>query len=313
VALGVAALQLVLDKGQESDWFASPLITSALILAVVILTIWVIWEWRHDNPIVNVRLFRGRNFAAAMVFTFVLGMVLNGTTVMLPLFLQSLLGYDATTAGMALAGGGGVMLLMMPVSGILVSRVDPRLMMAFGFAITSSALYYMATHLFLGIDFRTAFLMRVMQTSGLAFIFLPSNTLAYVGVPREQNNQVSGMNAFVRNIGGSIGIALLTTMLTRFSQQNQSTLVAHAYEGNPAFDNLLGGIAQSLRAAGLDATSATQQAYIRVMGLVQGQATAMAYVQVITMMALVVACLIPLPVIMRRPPTGKPAGDVAVH
>ena len=99
-------------------------------------------------------------------------------------------------------------------------------MMGIGFAMTSSALYYMATHLFLGIDFRTAFLMRVMQTSGLAFIFLPSNTLAYVGIPREQNNQVSGMNAFVRNIGGSIGIALLTTMLTRFSQQNQSTLVA---------------------------------------------------------------------------------------
>jgi DHA2 family multidrug resistance protein len=165
----------------------------------------------------------------------------------------------------------------------------------------------MATHLNLGIDFRTAALMRVMQTSGLSFIFLPSNTLAYVGIPREQNNQVSGMNAFVRNIGGSIGIALLTTMLTRFSQQNQSALVAHAYQGNPSFDNLLGGVTQSLRGAGLDAASATQQAYARVMGLVQGQA-----VQVITRMALVVACLIPLPLIMRRPRTRKPAGDVAM-
>ena len=175
-----------------------------------------------------------------MVFTFVLGMVLNGTTVLLPLFLQSMLGYDATTAGMALAGGGFIMLVMMPIAGTLVSRMDPRIMMGVGFAITSSALYYMATHLNLGIDFRTAALMRVMQTSGLAFIFLPSNTLAYVGIPREQNNQVSGMNAFVRNIGGSIGIALLTTMLTRFSQQNQSALVAHAYAGQS-------GIRQSVR------------------------------------------------------------------
>jgi DHA2 family multidrug resistance protein len=313
VALGIAALQLVLDKGQESDWFASPLITSSLIVAVVILTIWVIWEWRHDNPIVNVRLFRGRNFAAAMVFTFVLGMVLNGTTVLLPLFLQSMLGYDATTAGMALAGGGFIMLVMMPISGTLVSRMDPRIMMGVGFAITSSALYYMATHLSLGVDFRTAALMRIMQTSGLAFIFLPSNTLAYVGIPREQNNQVSGMNAFVRNIGGSIGIALLTTMLTRFSQQNQSTLIAHAYQGNAPFDNLLGGVAQSLQGAGLDASTAAQQAYARVMGLLQGQAITMAYVQVVTTMALVVACLIPLPLIMRRPPTRGPASDVAMH
>ncbi len=313
VALGVGALQLVLDKGQEADWFASPLITTALIVAVVVLTIWVIWEWRHANPIVNVRLFRGRNFAAAMTFTFTLGMVLNGTTVLLPQFLQSMLGYDATTAGEALAGGGFIMLVMMPISGMLVSRMDPRLMMGIGFTITSSALYYMATHLSLGVDFRTAALMRVMQTSGLAFIFLPSNTLAYVGIPREQNNQVSGMNAFVRNIGGSIGIALLTTMLTRFSQQNQSTLVAHAYEGNLPFDGLIGGVAQSLRGAGLDATTATQQAYARVMALVQGQAVAMAYVQVVTTMALVVACLIPLPLIMRRPPKGKPTGEVAAH
>jgi DHA2 family multidrug resistance protein len=155
--------------------------------------------------------------------------------------------------------------------------------------------------------------MRVMQTSGLAFIFLPSNTLAYVGIPREQNNQVSGMNAFVRNIGGSIGIALLTTMLTRFSQQNQSTLVAHAYQGDAPFDNLLGGVAQSLQGAGLDATTAMQQAYARVMGLLQGQAVTMAYVQVITTMALVVACLIPLPLIMRRPPARNPAGEIAMH
>jgi DHA2 family multidrug resistance protein len=141
VAVGIAALQVVLDKGQEADWFASSLITTALIVAVVLLTIWVIWEWHQDNPIVNVRLFRGLNFAAAMVFTFVLGMVLNGTTVLLPLFLQSMLGYDATTVGMALAGGGFIMLLMMPIAGALVSRMDPRIMMGIGFAITSSALY----------------------------------------------------------------------------------------------------------------------------------------------------------------------------
>jgi DHA2 family multidrug resistance protein len=313
IALGIGALQLVLDKGQEEDWFASGMISVAAILAAVTLVAWAIWEWHQEHPIVNVRLFRGRNFATAMLFTFVLGMVLNGTTVLLPQFLQSLLGYDATTAGEALAGGGFIMLVMMPLAGFLVSRVDPRLMMAFGFAATSSALYFMATHLNLGMDFRTAATIRILQTAGLAFIFLPSNTLAYVGIPREQNNQVSGMNAFVRNIGGSIGIALLSTMLTRLDQQNQNTLVRHTHVGNPAFDNLVNGISQSLQNAGLEATAATAQAYARVMALVQMQAATLAYVTVITVMAIVVGCLIPLPMIMRRPPKRASTGEMAMH
>lgn len=313
IALGIGALQLVLDKGQEADWFASRMITGASIFAAATLVTWVIWEWRQENPIVNVRLFRGRNFATAMLFTFVLGTVLNGTTVLLPQFLQSLLGYDATTAGEALAGGGFIMLVMMPLAGFLVSRVDPRMMMGFGFATTSAALYYMAMHLNPGMDFATAALMRTFQTAGLAFIFLPSNTLAYVGIPREQNNQVSGMNAFVRNIGGSIGIALLSTMLTRVGQQNQNTLVRHTHTGNPAFENLVNGISQALQNSGLEAAAATQQAYARVMAMLQAQATTLAYVQVITLMAIIVGCLIPLPMIMRRPPKGKPAGEVAMH
>jgi DHA2 family multidrug resistance protein len=314
IALGIGALQLVLDKGQEEDWFASGLISGASIFAAVTLVTWVIWEWHQEHPIVNVRLFRGRNFATAMLFTFVLGMVLNGTTVLLPQFLQSLLGYDATKAGEALAGGGFIMMVMMPVAGFLVAKVDPRMMMGFGFATTSAALYYMAMHLNPGMDFATAAIMRTLQTAGLAFIFLPSNTLAYVGIPREQNNQVSGMNAFVRNIGGSIGIALLSTMLTRVSQQNQNALVRHTLPGNAAFDNLVSGISQALQNAGLEATVATQQAYGRVMGIVQLQATTLAYVKVITLMAIIVACLIPLPMIMRRPPR-RDAGseEIAMH
>ena len=314
VALGIGALQIVLDKGQEEDWFASGMIATAALFAVVALVTWVVWEWRHEHPVVNVRLFQRRNFATAMIFTFVLGMVLNGTTVMLPLFLQTLLGYNATMAGEAMAGGGFIMLLMMPIAGILVAKVDPRKMMSVGFAMTATALYYMAVHLNPGMDFATAATMRTFQTAGLAFIFLPSNTLAYVGIPREQNNQVSGMNAFVRNIGGSIGIALLSTMLTRVSQQNQNTLLRHAVPGNPAFDNLLGGIRQALVNAGVETSVAGQQAYGRVMGMIQLQATTLAYVKVVSLMAIIVACLIPLPMIMRRPPKRKmSAEEMAAH
>ena len=157
---------MVLDKGQEADWFASKLIIAASMFAAVTLVCWAIWEWRHEHPVVNLRLFKGRNFATAMLFTFTLGMVLNGTTVLLPQFLQSMLGYNATTAGEALAGGGFIMLIMMPLSGYFVSRVDPRLMMAAGFATTATALYFMARHLNLMMDFRTAALIRVFQTRG---------------------------------------------------------------------------------------------------------------------------------------------------
>jgi len=302
VAIGIGALQIVLDKGQAEDWFASSWITATTIFSAITLVIWVMWEWRQENPIVNIRLFKGRNFAAAMLFAFVLGMVLNGTTVLLPQFLQSMMGYDATRAGEALAGGGFIMLIMMPVAGYFVTRVDPRVMMGCGFAATSGALYFMAMHLNPMMDFRMAATIRILQTAGLPFIFLPSNTLAYVGIPRTQNNQISGMNVFVRNIGGSIGISLLSAMLTRVSQQNQSALVRYTYAGNPAFENMVNGLSQKLQGAGLDAATATQQAYGRVMALVQQQSVTLAYMEVITTMAVVVACLVPLPMIMRRAP-----------
>ena len=137
-------------------------------------------------------------------------------------------------AGEALAGGGFIMMLMMPISGTLVSRVDPRGLMAFGFAATATALYYMATHLTLGIDFKTVAMLRVYQTMGLAFIFIPSNVLSYVNIPREANNQVSSMINFVRNIGGSIGIALVSTYITRTTQVRQSYLSANMRNTNPA-------------------------------------------------------------------------------
>ncbi len=137
IAIAIACLQLVLDKGQEEDWFASSWITIALAAAVVLVITWIVWEWRHPSPIVDIKLFKRRNFATAMFFTFILGIVLFGTTVVIPQFLQNLLGYPAVKAGEALAGGGVVMLLLMPVAGALVSRMDPRLMMAGGFAAAS--------------------------------------------------------------------------------------------------------------------------------------------------------------------------------
>ncbi len=300
LVLGIGCLQVVLDKGQEKDWFSTTWITVLFIVAIYTLVAWVVWEYHHPTPIVEIRLFRNRNFSTAMFFTFVLGIVLFGTTVVIPQFLQLLLGYPAIKAGEALAGGGIMMLLMMPIAGQLVSRVDPRGMMAFGFLATAASLVYMATHLSLQMDFTTAAKLRTYQTIGLAFIFLPSSILAYVGTPREKNNQISAMNSFVRNIGGSIGIAVISTMLTRTAQKHQVYMAARTGAGDVAFQQMAGGIAQKLAHQGQP--FAQQQAYARVAGLISAQATTLAYIDVITLLAVLVACLTPLVLIMRRPP-----------
>ena len=310
VALGVGCLQVVLDKGQESDWLSSPWIAAFLTIAVTTLLVWIFWEWFHPNPIVDLRLFQSRNFAVAMTITFVLGTVLFGTTVLIPQFLQTLLGYSAVQAGEALAGGGFAMLLMMPIAGMLVSRVDPRAMMSAGFASTALALVYMSRHLTLGIDFPTAALLRTLQTLGLAFIFIPSNTLAYVGVPQEKNNQVSSMNAFVRNVGGSIGIAIIITFVVRQSQKHQNFLVQHASAGNSQFHAAIEGMSRVLTSHGIDAVQSTQKAYAIMYQAIQAQATTLGYVDVISVLALIVACLTPLSYLMKRglPGTGREPG-----
>src|SRR5262249_44157895 len=158
----------------------------------------------------------------AVFFMFVLGMVLYGTTVLIPQFLQYLLGYSAVKAGEALAGGGIIMIFMMPLAGKLITKGDPRGLMSLGFVGPASALFFMAQHLTLGLDFGTAFMLRIYQTMALPLIFIPSNVLSYVGIPREKNNQISSMINFVRNIGGSIGIATITTYITRNSQTRQA-------------------------------------------------------------------------------------------
>ncbi|HWB83699.1 MAG TPA: DHA2 family efflux MFS transporter permease subunit [Bryobacteraceae bacterium] len=309
IVVAIGCLQVVLDKGQEADWFSSTWITVLAVIAVYALFAWVVWEWHHPDPIVDIRLFRNRNFATAMFFSFVLGIVLFGTTVLIPQFLQVLLGYPAVLAGEALAGGGFAMLLMMPIAGSLVSRMDPRAMMALGFAATAGALYYIATRLSLQMDFGTVAMLRVYQTMGLAFIFLPSSILAYVGIPREKNNQVSAMNSFVRNLGGGIGIALISTSLTRQVQQHQNFLTAHATPSNPAFDQMTNGMSRMLESQG--AAHPLQQTYGRIAGLIEGQAATLGYIDVMSMMALVVLCLVPFVLIMRRPKVQT--DQVALH
>src|ERR1700753_3767888 len=247
VAIGVGCLEFVLDKGQEKDWFGDRAITVTFLLAISTLAFFVWWEWRHPDPIVDLKLLKNRNFGTAVGFQFILGSVLFSTTVLIPQFLQGLMGYTAERAGMAFSAGALVLMVMMPVAGKLVSQMDARLMVSIGFLATSLALYNM-TRIDLDINFGTIVLWRVLQILGLSFIFIPISTLNYVGVPPGKNNQISSFSNFARNFGGSMGTALLTTVLVRTQQTHQSTLTAKLIPGSYAYENFLAQMRSSLMA-----------------------------------------------------------------
>src|ERR1700760_4953458 len=209
VALGVGLLEFTLDKGQEKDWFGSGQIQFTAFLAVITLIFFAFWEWRHPDPIVDLKLLKNRNFGTAVFLQLVLGMVLFGSTVLIPQYLQSLLGYTAERAGLVLSPAGFMMMLMMFVAGRSLGKFDPRLMVCLGYVATAAGIYNL-TRLDLYTSFGTATVWRMLQVIGLPFIFIPISTLNYVGVPRNKMNQISSLSNFARNIGGSAGTGVLT-------------------------------------------------------------------------------------------------------
>jgi DHA2 family multidrug resistance protein len=238
-------------------------------------------------------------------------MVLFGSTVLIPEFLQSSLGYTAERAGMALSPGGLMLMIMMPVAGRLTAtKMDPRLLIALGFLGTAIGLHIMTT-IYLQIDFRTMVLLRMIQVSALPFIFIPISTLNYVGVPREKNNQVSGLSNFARNMGGSIGTSLLTTFLARQNQIHQRNLTAHTSQSDVNFQQLLNGLKATFIAQGYDGLTSTQKALARAYQMVEAQANALSFVNSFWIMSLIVLCLTPLPFIMRRPRPGQTRAETA--
>jgi len=310
--LGVGALQIMLDKGQEEDWFGSHFILTLAIVAGVGLVALVVWEWFQVNPIVDVRLFRNLNFLSANAMMFMLGIMLFSSLVMMPQFLQTLMGYTAESAGLVLSGGGLLLLFMMPIVGTLASKVQARHLIAFGWLTLSVGLYYSAQHLDLEITFGTASLMRVVQVFGLGFLFVPINLTSYVGMPAEKSNNVAGLVNFMRNLGSSIGTSMVTTLIARRAQFHQVHLVAHSTSGQPTFTQSANGLAVRLAASGSQMTEATKQAYGLLYRAVIRQATTLAYVDTYWFLAVGAAIMFLLSFALKRNQPGA-AGEVAVH
>jgi DHA2 family multidrug resistance protein len=309
IAVGLGALEYVLDKGQEDDWFNSHTIVIFATIAAVALVSFVLWEWRQEHPVVEVRLFRDRNFAVSNLMMLVMGMALYGSTVLLPLYLQVWLGYSAEDAGMVLSPGGVIVILLLPLVGRLLSKVDARYLIAFGFLVTSTALLHMAHTLHPGIDFRAAVLMRMFQASGIAFLFVPINSIVYNGIPPEKNNQVSGIVNLSRNMGGDIGISLVTTLIARRSQFHQSRLVEHVVPSGD-LNARLAAIAQHLQQLGVSAVDSTKMAYGQVYREVIKQAQTLAYIDVLVVLAIFTAIMVPAVLLTRR---SRPGAAVMAH
>jgi DHA2 family multidrug resistance protein len=313
LTLGIGALQILLDKGQEDDWFASRFITTLTMVSVVCLVALVLWEWFQKQPIIDVRLFKNFNFASANLMMFVLGILLFSALVLMPQFLQTLLGYTAELAGFVLSGGAIVLLLVFGIVGPLTSRFQARYIIAFGWLSLAAAMYYSTMRLDLLVSFSSATWLRMAQVAGLGLLFVPINLIAYVGVPAEKTNAVAGMINFMRNIGSSVGTSLVTTVIARRAQFHQTMLVEHVSPGNQPFDNAVHGLTARLTAFGISPADAQAHAYVRVYRALQAQAVTLAYIDVFWLLAVAASIMFLISFLLGKNDPRAGAAGAAVH
>ncbi len=311
LTIGVGALQILLDKGQEDDWFGSRFITTLIIISTVCLLSLVVWEWFAKTPIIDVRMFKSFNFASASLMMFMLGILLFSSLVLMPQFLQTLLGYTSQLAGLALSAGGVVLLMEMPIMGQLTTKIQARRLIAFGWLALSIAMFYSTKRIDLQISFSAATWLRITQVIGLGFLFVPITLVAYVGIAPEKNNSVAGIVNFMRNMGSSVGTSLVTTLIARRSQLHQLRLVEKARVDNPNFANSAQGLTQHFVSGGLGKHEALATAYARIYQAVQAQAASLAYIDTFMVLCVAAAIMFCLSFVLEKNDPGGGGGHVA--
>ncbi len=309
LALGIGALQVVLDKGQQEDWFASNWIASLAVISAVTLTVFVIYELVVPNPIVRLRVLKIRTFSAGVTLMTVLGVVLYGSLVLLPIFLQTLLGYPALQAGIAMAPRGLGSFIAMPLVGAIMARFDPRKLLAAGI-IGSSITLMQLSRLNLNAGYWDVFWPQFYQGLALALLFVPLTTASMDPIPKEQMGNATSIFNLMRNIGGSIGIAASTTVLERTTQRNINILGAHVTPYNPQTRRMLEDLRAGLMARGADPATAGKQAYEALWGIVRRQASMLAFSHTFWLLAVLFLLALPLLFLMRRP---AQRGGVRMH
>jgi len=305
LVLGVGALQVMLDRGQQDDWFGSSFIVTLAIIAGVGLISLVMWEWFAKHPIIDVRLFKNFNFLSSNLMMFLLGVVFFSSLVMIPQFLQTLIGYTAEVAGFVLSISAILLLIEMPIVGQLSSKIQARYLIAFGWLCMALGMFYSTKEFGLFIDFWTATRVRIAQVAGLGFLFVPITLAAYVGVSQEKSNMVSGMVNFMRNIGSGVGTSMVTTMIARRSQYHQTILVGNVTPDNPTFLNAVNDLTNKLTQSGSSLDQAQMQAHARLYQSAQSQAAALAYIDTFWILAVAAMILCALSFVLKKNDPGK--------
>jgi MFS transporter, DHA2 family, multidrug resistance protein len=296
LSIGLGALQFVLDKGEREDWFESNLIVIVAAIAAVTLILLLINEIFSDRPIVDLRLFKDRTFSSGCVVMFFVFINLFGSIVLLPIFLQSLMGYTAYDAGLVLGPGGIATLLFMPIAGKLVNKMNPKGLLFAGIAVCALSTYMMS--LFnLQTDFWTFVWPRVALGVGMGLTFIPLTTMTLSHIPREQMTEASSLYNLVRNIGGSVGVAFTTTMLARRAQFHQSRLVEHLSPFDQTYPFFHHKIEAFLGMQGLPPSGADGLMYRQLIG----QSTALAFNDAFLLICLLTICILPLVFLMKKP------------
>jgi len=250
LVLGVSALQIFLDKGQEDDWFGSNFIITLIVTSIVCLTLLAVWEWRHRDPLIDVRLFTNFNFAGVSVMMFLAGVVSFSATVLMPQFLQTLAGYSAQQAGIVVAAGAAILLVSMPLVAALTTVVPVKYIIAFGWAFSAIGLFLSTRLLTLGVSFPTACGIMMLQYAPIGFIFVPAITASYFGVPQSKSDTVSGLANFTRNIGSSFGASVVTTVLGRRQQFHIARLTDRFTPSSRLLPDTFQALASHLHAGG---------------------------------------------------------------
>ncbi|MBJ6724105.1 DHA2 family efflux MFS transporter permease subunit [Geomesophilobacter sediminis] len=305
LVVGLGSLQIVLDKGQQEDWFNSPLIIGFSVMAAITLTSLVWVELTHEHPIVNLRLFKNVSFTAGNLIMFAVGFCLYSSIMLIPLFLQTLMGYNATMAGMVLAPGGVATLICMPFVGAIIQRYDGRKVVLGGLIIGAVSMFVMRQFTLESAYFDFVW-PRIVLGVGLAMTFVPLTTVTLSTIPKVEMGNATGIYSLLRNIGGSVGIAISATLLARFMQFYQTNLVGHVNPYNPAFQNRLSIIKGAIMSRGFDATAAEQKAYGMVTGMVQRQAAILSYNRIFFIVGVAFLVIIPLLLLLKKPQRHAP-------
>jgi DHA2 family multidrug resistance protein len=308
LALGLGALEVVMDEGQREDWLSSHFILAFACIMAVCLVAVVFWELRQKEPIIDFRILKDRNYALATLSMLVLGFVLYASTALMPLMLQTLLGYTALLSGLVLSPGGLVIVMCLPAVGMLMRKVQPRFLVIFGVLASSLGLFYMSKFN-LQIDYRTAVWGRMVQSFGMAFLFVPISATAFAFIPKERTNYATGLFNLARNIGGSMGIATATTLLARRAQFHQSVLVSHLTPYDARYREALAGAAATLRHAGSSPGDAALQAQGMIYGNVLRQSSMLAFADAFWVMGVLFLLIVPLMFLMKKV---RPSGGQVV-